>query len=74
MTRIKIDREGHCSLAHPMAEAGTTPSGAIIWPVVDCPEVVTPVDVLRLFEGCVLWTAGRYRLRFDELAPGRLVP
>ena len=73
MTRIKIDREGHCSLAHPMAEAGTTPSGAVIWLVTHVPEVVTAGEVLELFAVTAIWRPGCYRVRFAELRPGGLV-
>ena len=73
MTRVKVGRDGFCSLAHPMAELGEQPSGATIWLVEGVPPGTPAEAVLRLFEGTVLWTAGRYRLRFDELRPGGLV-
>ena len=73
MTMIKIARDGHCSLAHPMAEPGPTSSGAIIFAVDDVPDVVTSREVVELFAGTVIWTAGVYRVRFAELGPGRLV-
>ena len=71
---IKVNPEARCSLAHPMAEPGEQLSGAIIWHVLDCPPEVTAREVLEVFAAAVIWRPGEpYRVRFDELAPGRLV-
>ena len=71
---IKVNPEGRCSLAHPMAEPGEQLSGAIIWHVLEVPPEVTAREALELFAACVIWRPGEpYRVGFAELAPGRLV-
>ena len=69
---IKVGATGAVTLAHPMAEAGETPSGAVVFHVLDVPPGVTAGEVAELFGGTVVWCAGVYRVRFAELGPGRL--
>ena len=71
---IKVGTDGHCTLAHRLAEEGPQPSGCVVWLVTDCPPEVTAREVLEVFAAAVIWRPGEpYRVRFDELAPGRLV-
>ena len=72
MTRIKVGRDGRCSLAHPLAEPGEQPGGAVIWAVEGVPPEVTPAEVLEVFAVTAGWRRG-YRVRFDELGPSRVV-
>lgn len=70
---IKVGATGHCRLAHPMAEPGPTPSGAVIWAVDDVPPVVTAAEVLEVFAATAIWRPGCYRVAFGELANERLL-
>ena len=70
---IKVGTGGHCTLAHRLVEEGPQPSGCVVWLVADCPLVVTPAEVLEVFAATAIWRPGCYRVRFAELAPGRLV-
>lgn len=72
-TPIKVGTTGAATLAHPMAETGEQPSGAIVWHVLDCPPEVTAGEVLELFAATMVWRPGCYRVRFAELGRGRLV-
>ena len=71
---IKVGTDGHCSLAHRLAEEGPQPSGCVVWLVTDCPLVATPREVLEVFGSCVIWRpAGPYIVRYGELRPGGLI-
>ena len=71
---IKVGTDGHCSLAHRLAEEGRQPSGAVVWLVTHVPDCLTPAEVLEVFAVTAIWKPrGPYRVGFRELGPGRLL-
>jgi hypothetical protein len=65
MKTVKLKIGNGCTLAHPMAELGSTPSGAVVFEVVGVPDGVPAAKIIREYQGFVGIWLGDYSVEWD---------
>jgi hypothetical protein len=65
MKTVKLKIGNGCTLAHPMAALGPTPSGAIVFEVVGVPDDVATAKVIREYQGSIGIWLGDYSVAWN---------
>jgi hypothetical protein len=65
MKTVKLKIGNGCTLAHPMADLGATPSGAVVFEVVGVPDDVAAAKVIRQYQGFIGLWRGIYSLEWS---------
>ena len=64
MKTVKLKIGNGCTLAHPMAKLGQTPSGAVVFEVVGVPDDVAVAKVIREYQGLISIWRGIYSVEW----------
>lgn len=64
MKTVKLKIGNDCTLAHPMAELGSTPSGAVVFEVAGVPDDVAAARVIREYQGFIGVWRGVYSVEW----------
>ena len=65
MKAVKLKIGNGCTLSHPMATLGRTPSGAVVFEVVGVPDDVATAKVIREYQGAIGIWFGNYSVEWD---------
>jgi hypothetical protein len=66
MKTVKLKIGNGCTLAHPMADLGTTPSGAVVFEVVGVPDDVAAAKVIWQYQGFIGVWLGKYSVEWSR--------
>ena len=70
---LKSTGSGTLSAAHPQAQPGPTPSGAIIYTITNVPDGTPLADVLNQARHAIFLRSPSEPIHWDEIGVGRIV-